>query len=179
MLFIDGTNFLVELFRAFELEFKAESPPPNAARVAYLLLFHSLSKHLGATRGIRHFWFASFTGNDTDKTEYEKRLRANYFTPVIFKKLRAQPEKRVDIALTTALLVNAHQKNFDVAVLVSGDADYLSVVEESKRYSGQIFGCFFEQNINPGLQIAFDRFFPIKFDVGQKAQYITELKEGP
>ena len=52
---------------------------------------------------------------------------------MIFKKLKNHPEKGVDIALTTALLVNAHQKNFDVAVVVTGDADHLSVVEEAKR----------------------------------------------
>jgi uncharacterized LabA/DUF88 family protein len=96
--------------------------------------------------------------------DWKERLRANKFTPVIFKKLKNHPEKGVDIALTTALLVNAHQKNFDVAVVVTGGADYLSVVEEAKRSGAQIFGCFFKNNLSPELKIAFDRFFPIEVD---------------
>jgi NYN domain-containing protein len=176
MLFIDGTNFLVEFSRFLGFEFRAESPPANTGLLARALILSAL-RDLGATRPIRHYWFASFTGNDTDQEEYQRRLRECFFTPIIFKKYRAQAEKRVDIALTTALLVNAQQKNFDIAVLVSGDADYLSVVEEAKRYGGQIFGCFFKQNLNPELEIAFDRFFPIETDEETKAGFAKQLQQ--
>lgn len=175
MMFVDGTNFLVELSRALDMPFKAEKPPPNTALVSREVLLTALNQ-LALTSPVRQFWFASFTGDDAGAFEYRSKLRAAYFTPVIFKKLQGQQEKRVDIALTTELLVNAHLKNFDVAVVVSGDADYLSVVEEAKRYGAHIFGCFFKQNCNSELQIAFDRFYPIEFEAEQSARYVNLLR---
>jgi uncharacterized LabA/DUF88 family protein len=43
--------------------------------------------------------------------------------------LRSSPEKGVDAALVTDLLSLAWQRAYDVAVLVSGDADYVPAVE--------------------------------------------------
>ena len=175
MLFVDGTNFLIELGRVLNLQsFRAETPPPNAASVALTIL----STALGGlhTTPVRDFWFASITGTELDESNYKEQLRAHRFTPVIFKKIKNHREKRVDIALTTALLVNAHQKNFDVAVVVTGDADYLSVVEEAKRSGARIFGCFFNTNLNPELRIAFDRFIPIEFSTSDITTYPANLR---
>jgi hypothetical protein len=85
MLFIDGTNFLIELFRAFNRpDFRAEKPPSNAANVSNDVILTALRELMG-TRPVRHFWFASFTGNDDELLTYQERLRAGQFTPAKYK----------------------------------------------------------------------------------------------
>ena len=109
MLFVDGTNFLIELGRVLGLQnFRAETPPPNAASVALTVLSTALSGLYAIP--VRDFWFASIIGTELDQSNYKEQLRAHRFTPVIFKRIRSHPEKGVDIALTTALLVNARSE---------------------------------------------------------------------
>jgi len=71
------------------------------------------------------------------------------FQPTVFKKRKqTDRSKGVDIALTTDLLSGAYNNNFDRAVLVAGDGDYVPLINEVKRLGKVVHVLFFE---NEGL----------------------------
>ena len=58
--------------------------------------------------------------------------------------------------LTKKMLVNAFNANFDVAILIAGDADYVDLVKEIKRYGPIVMGTNSINNLSDNLQFIFD-----------------------
>lgn len=87
------------------------------------------------------------------------------FTAEVFKKTRKQEkEKGVDIALTKDLLSNAFLNNYNVAVIMSGDAHYQPVIAEIKRLGKTV--CIMTvtegaANVNPFLRRSADYYTPM------------------
>jgi uncharacterized LabA/DUF88 family protein len=152
MVFVDGTNFLVQLAEELGIRFRAEKPPPSAFRYARLAL-----ALLNTEDAIRWFWFASYQGNDDYRDKIRSKLREEKFEPVLFKKKNGR-EKGVDIALTKEMLVHAFNKNFDVGYLVAGDEDYVGLVNEVKRFGPIVRGTFFNHGLSNELRLTFDSF---------------------
>jgi uncharacterized LabA/DUF88 family protein len=70
----------------------------------------------------------------------------------------------VDITLTKDMLVHAFNDNYDAAVLVTGDGDYIPVVEELKHMGKSVYLVFFEDDgagLNKELRLACDKFFKL------------------
>ena len=65
------------------------------------------------------------------------------------------------IALATSMLGNAFRQNYDYALLVAGDADYVPLVNEAKHHGRVVHGAFFERALAPELRLSFDDFFPL------------------
>jgi uncharacterized LabA/DUF88 family protein len=63
------------------------------------------------------------------------------------------------------MLVNAFNSNFDIAILFAGDEDYVSLVNEVKRYGPIIMGAFFKNGLSPNLQFAYDYFQLIELNM--------------
>jgi uncharacterized LabA/DUF88 family protein len=85
------------------------------------------------------------------------------FNPVVFKREAGQSKaKGVDIALTKDMLSHAFRNNYQVAVLVAGDGDYVPLVEEMKRLGKLVYVWFFaEEGLSPKLRSAADLFFDL------------------
>jgi uncharacterized LabA/DUF88 family protein len=49
--------------------------------------------------------------------------------PRVFQKRKGERRKRVDVSLATDMLLHASRKHYDVAVLVTGDQDFVPLVE--------------------------------------------------
>lgn len=82
--------------------------------------------------------------------------------PRIFKKeSRSAKTKSVDINLTVDILRHAYQSKFDVILLLSGDGDYLPLIEEVSRFGMQIWVAAFSDGLNPQLRYAADEFFDL------------------
>lgn len=65
-----------------------------------------------------------------------------------------------DITLARDFLSHAYRDNFDAAVLVAGDADFVPLVEEVKRLGKQVFVLFFPtQGLADELKRHADAFF--------------------
>ena len=106
--------------------------------------FIKLSKELTGNRQIiRVYYYTAppiLQQNPTDdqKNEYSKTLHfieslklLPYFKVKIGSRSQfTYKEKGVDVYLATDMLSLAYKNGYDVAVLVSGDADYVPVVEE-------------------------------------------------
>ena len=159
MIFVDGTNFLVELSKELEIEFRAEKPPIESLAIAHSMTEYFFSKHEEVVR-IRKYWFSSYQGDEEYHDQLAKELRSKNFEPVLFKR-RDGREKGVDIAIAKEMLVNSFNRNFDIGVLIAGDEDYIGLVNEVKRYGTVIWGSFFSHGLSEKLQITFDRFFDI------------------
>lgn len=95
----------------------------------------------------------------------ERSLWENGFLAKVFKKQKQQTKsKGVDIALTTDFLSNAFLNNYDVAVLIAGDADYIPMVNEVKRLGKLVYIVFFhgeKLGLNLALHLASDQFLNI------------------
>jgi len=67
-------------------------------------------------------------------------------------------EKGTDVKLATDLLSLAFHDAYDVAVLVSGDSDYVEVVEEVQRLGKIVENAVFRANSSNALRDACDRY---------------------
>jgi len=88
------------------------------------------------------------------------------FTPIVIQKPKGQRTKGVDISLTKDMLLQAFLGNYDIAVLVAGDGDFIPLVEEVKRLGRRVVVAFFEESgLNPGLRVAGDEFYPLRLNM--------------
>ena len=76
------------------------------------------------------------------------------------KKVLCNPYKTTDgsvVALTKDMLSHAYLHNYEVAVLVSGDGDYVPVLEELKRLGKLVcVASFIDEGFNDKLRLASD-----------------------
>lgn len=184
MVFIDGTNFLREFAKKLGVDFRADKPPAKAIEAANWLFRPMCAIHgsHGSQRYdvIRRYWFSSYQGNEEDGESLREILRKNHFEPVIFKKKRNGKEKGVDIALTKEMLVNAFNQNFDVGLLIAGDADYIALVNEVKRYGPVVWVAFFSSPcLSSSLRIEADMFIDIMsdFNAAKDSNYLKAHDE--
>ncbi|MFO0599229.1 MAG: NYN domain-containing protein [Myxococcaceae bacterium] len=91
---------------------------------------------------IRWHYYTALQGDDVRRNSVRDRLQALGFDAHVFKKT-ARKSKGVDITLARDFLSHAYRDNFDAAVLVAGDADFVPLVEEVKRLGKQVFVLFF------------------------------------
>jgi uncharacterized LabA/DUF88 family protein len=114
---------------------------------------------------IRAHYYTSLVGDEPRLNDVKKAVRLLGFQPHVFEKLSQEKKaKGVDITLTKDLLVNAFQDNYDVAVLMAGDGDYVPVVEELKRMGKTVYVVFFTEDcagLNDNLRWASDKFFTL------------------
>lgn len=174
MMFVDGSNFLVELSKELNLSFRADKPPLASFNLAGFLLGNV--PRGGPTTFIRSYWFGSYQGNEEDYRRLCKVLSEAGFEPILIKK-RDGREKGVDIALAIEMLANAFNQNYETVLLVAGDEDYVRLVNEVKRYGPTVRGAFFRHGLSPDLRLAFDDFTEIESLLEKKFVKLPELIE--
>jgi uncharacterized LabA/DUF88 family protein len=86
----------------------------------------------------------------------------NKLSSCVFKKDKQnRSAKGVDIKMTVDVLVNAYQNNLDTVYLISGDGDYVPVLEEARRLGKRIYVAAFSSGLNSRLKNAADEFLNI------------------
>ena len=112
-----------------------------------------------------------------DGVHLRESLRKHDFEPVLFHKLaRHGKEKRVDLAIAREMLLNAFNHNYQVAVLVAGDEDYLDLVEDIKRFGIRVTGSFFRKKTSPNLALAVDYFHDLQIWGNGHKELVARLK---
>lgn len=96
----------------------------------------------------------------------------NTLTPCVFSKPKNRKAKGVDIQLTVDILTHAYQDNCDTVYLMSGDGDYVPVLEEVQRLGKQVFISAFSSGLNPKLRLMADSFQLLD------SYYLQEAMEG-
>jgi hypothetical protein len=130
----------------------------------------------------RRWYYTSAQGDESTQEQVHDELSAAEFAPVVIRKRANQRKsKGVDIALTKDMLVQAFLNNYDVAVLVAGDGDYVPVVEEVKRLGKWVIVAFFdeESGLSPRLRRAADHSAIFNLVNGSKAKGPRRLELPP
>lgn len=115
--------------------------------------------------GIRAYYYTSVVG-DSDKIKAVRQaLRELDFHPEVFKKESGKEKaKGVDIALTKDMLSHAFLNNYEAAVLITGDADYIPLVTEVQRLGKLVYLAFFQSpgaGLSADLRLVCDGFLPL------------------
>jgi len=154
MVFIDGSN-MIHSSQRFRKGFKID----------YKKLVDCL---VGNRQLIRPYFFGSYDPNNPVSNKFFDSLRLQGFD-VTQRPTRDRQagekaykiEKGVDVSLVTKMLSHAFRNNFDVAIIVSGDSDYVEAVQEVKNLGKRIEIAAFKASIGKDLKHIADLFIPI------------------
>lgn len=169
MLFVDGENFTIRAQKVAETDGLKLIEGSHYMRDVFVWL-PGLAATQDTTQGYlrlqpnstRSFYYTSVVGDDLKVQDVKEKLRELGFSPQIFKKSR-EKAKGVDIALSKDLLVNAFFDNYDVAVLIAGDGDYVPLIDEVKRQGKVVYLVFFKDTgLSKELWMAADSYFEMK-----------------
>jgi len=175
MMFVDGENFTIR-GQEFAANNKLNLEEGPAFMRDTFLWFKNRRGTLALTNtdsvplevqphAIRAFYYTSVVGDDAKLHRVREALHEMGFAPQVFKKTdKNKKSKGVDIALATDMLSNAYNDNFDVAVLVAGDGDYLPLISEIERLGKVIYLVFFlekEYGMSPKLRLSSDQNFEV------------------
>lgn len=68
-------------------------------------------------------------------------------------------QKGVDLLIGIDMITKANAGQYDIAVLVAGDSDFIELVEAVKHLGPRVIGAYFDQNIRKELTDSFDKRF--------------------
>jgi hypothetical protein len=185
MLFVDGENFTIRAQEFAKRKGFVLNPSYAYMPDTYFWLPFNRMDHLMYEGGsppieerrhlvgppIRAHYYTSVQGDGAKMEEVRNALWGLAFTPTVFHKPKGRHSKGVDISLTTDALSQAYQDNYDVAVLVAGDGDYVPLVEEIKRRGKVVCVSFFsDQGLQDRLRLASDAFYPLDIAMNE---YLT------
>ena len=149
MIFIDGQNVLFGC-KNFQKDYKID----------YVKLRDELTRDYDL---IRVYFYSGIDPTNESQIGFHKALRESGFhvetRPLVMRDGKFM-EKGVDVMLTTDLLTHAFKDNFDVAVIIGGDQDYIKALEEVKREGKRIVLACFKSSFSAEIrQIADDSIF--------------------
>lgn len=152
MVFVDGENFAIRysnMLRAHNLT------PHQTVFYQPDVFVWSVRMNNACLDGNvkRKHLYTSVIGDEPLITETEDKLkRAGMQAPRVFKRTKNRGSKRVDISLTTEMLTHATHRNYETAVLVAGDEDYVPLVEAVQSEGRKVLVWFLEDGISPVLR---------------------------
>jgi uncharacterized LabA/DUF88 family protein len=172
MLFVDGENLAIRAAAVAEAGGVSLSEGTHYRKDVFVWMPGLSATHVLAQPqkgnklekyAARAHYYASLVGSEETVLEVRRALRAIGFQPHVFKRPSKQRKsKGVDVTLTKDLLVNAFRDNYDVAVIMAGDGDYVPVVEELKQMGRTVYVTFFTEpaaGLSEELRLSCDKFF--------------------
>jgi uncharacterized LabA/DUF88 family protein len=167
MAFVDGSNLLIELGTALSVPVRADLPTSEDISLAAQTVTKALREQVsdgpaGPHRVVRRYWFGSVQGSPELLLERQTWLRDAGYEAELFRKVKGRDEKGVDLAVAREMLMHGFNKNYDTAVLVAGDEDYLGLVQDLKRLGRLVVVSFYEcPSLSKQLKLAADVFVPL------------------
>jgi uncharacterized LabA/DUF88 family protein len=160
MVFVDGENLAIR----YKNELGEKAPVDHVHyRPDVYVWSPYLSRIHGPQNYIRRYFYTSTTGDDQNIDTIEDNLiKSGIDAPRIFRKKKKETRaKRVDITLATEMLMHAHRKNYDIAVLVSGDEDFVPLVEAVQDEGRQVVLWALQSGLSKTLQKTCDHYWDI------------------
>lgn len=166
MLFVDGENFAKAGQRALQAGGVAPVSGALWRRDVYLwapvgraawypLLPQTTSGEYSPLR--RAYYFTSDDADEPEWTQTRLAIRDLGFDPRLFRRRKGR-SKAVDVALASDVLTLGADGQYEVAVIVAGDGDYVPLVEAVKRLGLRVGVAFLAKDTSPELRIAADAF---------------------
>lgn len=171
MVFIDGEN-LVFNFQKFKDNWGVYDDILHKKDV-YVWRESSLDD-LKQIEVIRAFYYTYMVGNDEMYSNIIEEIKSlefnqnslsiipNNIMPCVFKKLKKEKNtKGVDIKMTVDILTNIYHDNLDIVYLMSGDGDYVPIIEEAQRWGKLVYLAAFSNGLNKKLKNIVDKFIDL------------------
>ncbi|MBF0376254.1 MAG: NYN domain-containing protein [Desulfamplus sp.] len=164
MMFVDGENLAIrfkELLRQNEVE-------PHISYLADTFVWSSYANipHHRRCEVVRKYYYTAVQG-DLNKVDdvINKLKEVGIETPRVFKKQARKKSKQVDITLATDMLTHAYRRNYDIAILVAGDSDYVPLARAVKEEGRRLILWFFEESkgLSKELKQESDYFFDLSW----------------
>jgi len=158
-MFIDGENLAIR----YKAQLGTEQPASHVVHVPSVMLWSAYASRIqGPQNYIRRYYYTSCQGDNLRRDEIAAQLkRLGIEAPRVFHRTKSRGSKRVDITLATEMLTHAHRRNYDIAVLVAGDEDYVPLVEAVKNEGRQVCVWALSSGLSPALSDASDHFWDI------------------
>jgi uncharacterized LabA/DUF88 family protein len=159
MMFIDGENLAIR----YKAELGDKEPVSHVVHVPDIMVWSMYaSRRLGPEDYVRRFYYTSARGDNDARDALELRLKGlGIEAPRVFPRKKSGRSKRVDITLATEMLLHAHRGNYDIAVLVGGDDDYVPLVEAVKNEGRRVALWALDSGLSPALRKAADHYWNI------------------
>jgi uncharacterized LabA/DUF88 family protein len=159
MMFVDGEN----LAKRYKNLLGDTAPKSHVVFEPDIYVWSRFaSRQNGPQDYIRRYYYTSAHGDAPKLLGFEQSLRnVGIEAPRVFPRKRNGRSKRVDISLATDMLTHAHRKNYDIAVLVAGDEDYVPLVEAVKAEGRRVALWFVQDGLSVALRAAADHFWDI------------------
>ncbi|WP_176256766.1 NYN domain-containing protein [Derxia lacustris] len=175
MIFVDGENLAIRFKNLIESNKISQSDhvinEPNIYVWSRIQFWH----HHANCSFIRSHYYTCARADDSRIDQISDELRNLGITdPRVFKKKSNGRSKRVDITLATEMLSHAHNGNYEIAVLVAGDDDYVPLVREIKRMGKQVALWFLEDGLSKDLRRECDLFFNLSDYLGRPSNWVHE-----
>ncbi len=196
MIFVDGENLTLQAQRIAKangvelLEGKYLQRdtlfwiPPMTAENPFTTAFHPCLRipYPTENRCIRAHYYTAVKGNEEKAHKTRLALRNLHFEPEVFTKIHGK-SKGVDIKLARDVLCHAFRDNYDLAVLVAGDGDYVPLVDEMKRLGRIVCVYFFDgpgSGLSEALRLSADFFQGLdKVVFTHWEEYLAKQKDSP
>ena len=156
MVFVDGENLAIRYGTV--LTNKATHPAEHVVYEPNVFVWstgiNNICVHAGV---IRKHYYTSVQGDEPLRIRMEEKLKsAGIEAPRVFKRDKSRGSKRVDISLATDMLLHASRRNYEVAVLIAGDEDYVPLIEAVKLEGRRVLLWFIEDGLSAVLRRAAD-----------------------
>lgn len=170
--FVDGENTVLR----YQAMCKAGAKPKkDVVHIPDVLAWHNSITQTYFSNYIRISFYQTVVGDERRLNEirgkisdikYPYMVREDEATewsgslvPRVFKKERKTAKtKSVDINLTVDMLRHAMNPSLDVLFLLSGDGDYVPLIEEISRQGKQVWVAAFSDGCNENLRFVADEF---------------------
>jgi hypothetical protein len=114
----------------------------------------------------RRYYYTSITGSEETRDGiHDSLVAAGFQAPRVFHRSKERGSKRVDISLSVEMLQHVHRRNFDIAVLVAGDEDYVPLVDAVIAEGARIVLWFFGEGLSKDLRRRVDLYFDLSYAV--------------
>jgi uncharacterized LabA/DUF88 family protein len=135
-----------------------------------------------------YYYSAEFSRDENPKTFHEqqehlKKLKLNipYFEVRLGRLVRVREDwvqKGLDVKIAVDMFSKAVSDQYDIAALVSGDSDFVEVINSIKEmYGKQVELYTFDLNINDALKFAPDKHIIIDIQSARRYHFWQEQKQ--
>jgi uncharacterized LabA/DUF88 family protein len=171
MVFVDGENFAIRFGSL--INGRALDEPWVYYKPDIYVWSRNINDLCAFVNVIRKHYYTSTSGDENAIAGIQDTLKdIGIEAPRVFKRQKNGRSKRVDITLATEMLTHAHRKNYDVAILIAGDEDYLPLVEAVQGEGARVFLWFFKNGLSPKLKRTVDNYVDIEYLFFQQILFI-------
>ena len=164
MVFVDGENLAIR----YGCVLGGKAPLPHVEYEPDVFVWSKLlnMQHHVSCEVTRCHYYTSVPGDKERKDQIHDKLQAmDIQAPRVFHRDKLRGSKQVDVSLTVEMLNHAYRNNYDVAVLVAGDGDYIPLVKAVMDSGHRVFLWFIDggssslHGLSPALRRSVDYYY--------------------